>query len=241
MCLSVPCVPPVPLYDLSKTIKEIGRNAGRNAPERLSWFVVQAPPKVEKQAVELLERYAVEAYRPVETHLRRHSDARRRIRYEVALLPGYVFVRLQLAPDDTPCLPVNDAGQDIFREVGMTGGLVVVAGKARVIADAWIDALRAAEKAGAFDYRPRGRPNYAKGDQLRILTGVMAGRIAEFQRNKGGRLRLLLEPLDARGQVIEAASPLRLKVKPDDVEPVVQPEPERAETGLWPPAPDITP
>lgn len=240
VCASVPCVPSVPPSISYKTIKEIDRNGLRNVPERQSWFVAQVVTKAETQAVELLGVHKIEAYCPVETHIRRHSNVRRRKHYAVPLLPGYVFIRLPLADEEPGDLPDTDA-LDLVRKVPVVGGLVAVAGKPRAVADRWIEALLAAEKAGAFDYRPRGRPNYAAGDQLRIMTGAMAGRIAEFQCRKGARLKLLLEPLDARGEVIENADRLRLKVEPEAVEPLVQAEPANPAEGHWPPPPDITP
>lgn len=239
--MSVPCVPSVPPSISSKTIKEIDRNALRNAPERLSWYVAQAVTKAETQAVELLDVHGIEAYCPVETHIRRHSNIRRRTRYEIPLLPGYVFIRLRVAVDEAGSAHPHADDLDLVRKVPVVGGLVAVGGKARAIADRWIEALRAAEEAGAFDYQPRGRPNYAAGDQVRIMTGAMAGRIAEFQRYKGARLKLLLEPIDARGEVIENAERLRLKVEANVVEPVVQPEPANPAAGHWPPPADITP
>ncbi|PHY20917.1 transcription termination/antitermination protein NusG [Caulobacter sp. BP25] len=235
--MSVPCVPSVPPSISFKTIKEIDRNGPRNAPERRSWYVAQVAAKMEMQAVELLDGQGVPAYCPVETHLSRHSQARRRKRYMIPLLPRYLFVRLPVEGDGAV------GGMDAVRKALGSAflGLVAVAGNPRPVADRWIEALSLAERAGAFDYQPRGRPNYAKGEQVRIMTGAMAGRIAEIVANKNGRLKLVLEPLDARGQVIDNARPLRVKVEPDAVEPANPTPAAPPETGLWPPAPDITP
>lgn len=188
-------------------------------------------------AVALLKDKGVGSYCPVETHLTRHSQARRRKRYSVPLLPGYLFVEL----------PVDHAGAiaggmpEMRLALGAAFvGLVAVAGAPKSISVRWIDALKAAEDKGAFDYLPRGRPNYAKGDEVRIVTGAMAGRIAQIVANKSGRLKLLLEPIDTRGQPIANAQPLRVKVEPDAVEPA-NPAPVTPSENLWPPAPDITP
>lgn len=234
--MSVPCVPSVPPSISLKTIKEIDRNAPRNAPERKAWFVAEVVSKEEPRALSQLEDAGLEAYCPVETHLTRHSRKQARKRYEVPLLPGYVFVRLPVTDLGVPTLD-----RDALREASpMVKGLVVVAGKVRSISDRWIDALQAAQAKGAFDYLPRGRPNYAKGDEVRIVTGAMAGRIAQFIANKSGRFKLLLEPIDMLGQPIANGRPLRVKVDPDAVEPA-NPAPVDPSENLWPPAPDITP
>lgn len=192
--------------------------------------------KEEPRALAQLGDAGVEAYCPVETHLTRHSRKQARKRYSVPLLPGYVFVRLPVTELGLPKLD-----RDALRKASpMVKGLVVVAGKVRSISDLWIAALKAAEDKGAFDYLPRGRPNYAKGDEVRIVTGAMAGRIAQIVANKSGRLKLLLEPVDTRGQPIVNAQPLRVKVEPDAVEPA-NPQPVTPSENLWPPAPDITP
>lgn len=246
VCASVPPVPSVPPSISSKTIKEIDRNGGRNAPERLSWFVAEVVSNAEKAVVEQLDREQpdrdpIPAWCPVETHVTRHSRKQARKRYSVPLLPGYVFVRLPVDTDG-----VLEAGMiDALREASpLVKGLVSASGKPRPVADRWIEALETAERLGAFDYQPRGRPNYtyAKGEKVRILSGVMTNRIAEFVCNKSGRLKLLLEPIDAAGQVIVGGKPISTKVKPDQVEPLDPPpiEPTPAEQGLWPPPPSIT-
>lgn len=231
VCASVPCVPPVPPSISSKTIKKIDRNALRNAPERLSWFVAETAVKAEPRIITKLQELRIEAYQPVETHIRRLG--RRRIKVETPLLPRYLFVRL-------PVLWDKAIGKmHLLRDVHGLIGLVAVAGSPRPIADRWIEALRQAEEAGAFDYRPRGRPNYEAGKKVRVLTGSMADRIAEIVcATKGGRLKILLEPLDARGAPIDNAHPLRVKIAPSDVELL---EPEAAAPAHWPPPPDITP
>lgn len=192
--------------------------------------------KEEPRALAQLEDAGLEAYCPVETHLSRHSRKQARKRYSVPLLPGYVFVRLPVTDHGLPKLD-----RDALRDASpMVKGLVVVAGKVRSISDRWIDALKAAEDKGAFDYQPRGRPNYAKGDEVRIVTGAMAGRIAEVVANKNGRLKLILEPIDTHGRPIDTAQPLRVKVEPDAVEPA-NPLPVDPSKDLWPPEPSITP
>jgi transcription antitermination factor NusG len=208
--------------------------------------VAEVVSNAEKDAVEQLgrdqpDRKAILAWCPVETHMTRHSQARRRKRYSVPLLPGYVFVRLPVDADGDLL-----AGEiDALREASpLVKGLVGASGKPRPVADRWIAALETAERLGAFDYQPRGRPNYsyAKGEKVRILSGVMTNRIAEFVCNKSGRLKLLLEPIDAAGQVIVGGKPISTKVASDQVEPVEPPplEPTPAEQGLWPPPPGIT-
>lgn len=233
--MSVPCVPPVPPSISSKTIKEIDRNGPWNAPERLAWFVAEVVSKEELRAFGQLDGEGFAAYCPVETHLTRHSRKQARKRYSVPLLTGYVFVRL----------PVDDHGdvvagqQDALRKASpVVKGLVQVGGKIRSVSDRWIEALQDAEARGAFDYQPRGRPNYryAEGDKVRIVSGVLTNRIAQFICNKSGLLKVLLEP-------VEGGSPKSTKVQPDQLEPLNPPpaEPTPAEQGLWPPAPDITP
>ena len=192
--------------------------------------------KEEEHALAQLGESGLDAYCPVETHLTRHSRKQARKRYSVPLLPGYLFVRLPLNDENLPTLD-----RAALRKASpMVKGLVCVGGAVRSVSDRWVEALKAAQAKGAFDYLQRGRPNYASGDEVRIVTGPMAGRIAQIVANKSGRLKLLLEPIDARGDLIVNAQPLRVKVEPDAVEPA-NPPPITPSAGLWPPAPDITP
>src|SRR6266849_2244464 len=58
------------------------------------WSAVQTCPNHEKRVLEQLNRRTVDTYLPLYASVRRWKD--RRVRLELPLFPGYVFVRLAL-------------------------------------------------------------------------------------------------------------------------------------------------
>ncbi len=74
------------------TLAEVAVLPAEYVEER--WYAAQTCANHEKHVLEQLSQRTVEAYLPLYASVRRWKD--RRVRLELPLFPGYVFVRLAL-------------------------------------------------------------------------------------------------------------------------------------------------
>jgi len=122
------------------------------------WYAVQTCANHEKRVLEQLGQRTVEAYLPLYESMRRWKD--RRMRLELPLFPGYVFVHLALR-DRLRVLQTPS----VVRLVGFGGQLAA-------LSDQEIEALRRGQ---AREMRLEPHPYLKIGQRVRVRTGPLKG------------------------------------------------------------------
>ena len=136
------------------------------------WYAAYTSPNHEKRVAAELRRRSVECYLPLYESMRRWKD--RRVRLELPMFPGYVFVRLALR-DRLQVLQVPGVSQ-----------LVGFDGRPEVVPNEDIEAIRTC-LAGEHPLLPH--PYLQRGQRVRVLTGPLAGLTGVVVRqNKQTRL-----------------------------------------------------
>ena len=140
----------------------------------LRWYAAYTRANDEKRIREQLEQRAVESFLPVYETVRRWKD--RRMRLQLPLFPGYVFVRMPIV-DRLRVLQVPG----VVRLVGFNGQLVP-------LPDAEVEGLKNG-LAGGVHAEPY--PYLTVGRRVRVKRGPFEGRQGILLRRKG-KLRLVL-------------------------------------------------
>jgi transcription antitermination factor NusG len=138
------------------------------------WYAAYTCANHEKRVREQLEERSVESFLPVYESVRRWKD--RRIRLQLPLFPGYVFVRMP-ATDRLRVLQVPS----VVRLVGFNGQL-------SALPDEEIEALKKGLASGG---RAQPHPFLTVGRRVRLKRGPFEGRHGILLRRKG-KLRLVL-------------------------------------------------
>jgi transcription antitermination factor NusG len=160
------------------------------------WYAAYTCANHEKRVREQLEQRSVESFLPVYETVRRWKD--RRMRLQLPLFPGYVFVRMPVV-DRLRVLQVPG----VVRLVGFNGQLAA-------LPDAEIEGLRNGLAGGV---RAEPHPFLTAGRRIRVKRGPFEGRQGILLRRKG-KLRLVLSiELIMRSLVID--------IDMDDVEAVI--------------------
>jgi len=124
----------------------------------VQWYAAYTSANHEKRVAQQLEWRAIENYLPVYESVRRWKD--RRVRLQLPLFPGYVFVRLALR-DRLRVLQVPG----VARLVGFEGRPTPVLAED-------VEAIRAC-LAGNPGLEPH--PYVQRGQRVRVLSGPLAG------------------------------------------------------------------
>lgn len=138
------------------------------------WYVVYTSANHEKRVTQQLQERSVQNFLPLYESVRRWKD--RRVKLQLPLFPGYVFVRL--SPRERPKV-LQVPG--IARLVGFNG-------QPAVLADEEIEALR------TYTMKPLGaepHPYLRAGRRVRIRRGTLAGMEGILVRRKNA-LRVVL-------------------------------------------------
>ena len=130
----------------------------RDAAAEVQWYAAYTSANHEKRVAQQLTWRSVEHFLPVYESVRRWKD--RRVRLQLPLFPGYVFVRLALR-DRLRVLAVPG----VARLVGFDGCPTVVPAED-------IEAIRACLE-GNRDVQPH--PYVRCGQRVRVLSGPLAG------------------------------------------------------------------
>jgi transcriptional antiterminator RfaH len=151
------------------------------------WFVVQAIPRREANALFQLEQQGFRAFLPVVMRTVRHARKVRAVK--VAAFPGYLFVSLDLQ-------------RDRWRSVNGTFGVSrLIMGNAHPLA------VPAGIVESLLDYRDesgvcRFERDLVAGQLVRIVSGPLAETLGKLiHLNDNGRVRVLLEILGGAVQV----------------------------------------
>jgi len=162
----------------------------------LRWYAAYTCANHEKRVREQLEQRCVESFLPVYETIRRWKD--RRMRLQLPLFPGYLFVRMTLV-DRMRVLQVPS----VVRLVGFNGQL-------SALRDEEIDSLKQGLAGGV---RAEPYPFLTVGRRVRVKRGPFEGIQGILLRRKG-KLRLVLSvELIMRSVVID--------VDAADVEPAI--------------------
>ncbi len=138
------------------------------------WYAAYTCVRHEKKIAEQLERRAVESFLPLYETVHRWKD--RRVRVELPLFPGYIFVRIALK-DRLQVLEIPS----VVRLVGFNG-------QPCALADEEVEALRngLSQQLGMQPH-----PYLTVGRRVRIKGGPLAGLEGILLRKKGN-LRIVL-------------------------------------------------
>ena len=152
------------------------------------WYAACTCSNHEKQVAAQLKNRGVEHFLPLYETLHRWKD--RRVRLQLPLFPGYIFVRLPLR-DRLHVLQVPS----VARLVGFGQTLAVA------LPDAEIDAFRSGLDAGL---RAQPHPYLTIGRRVRIKNGPLAGMEGILQRRKGNYRVVLSVDLIRQSVAVEA-------------------------------------
>jgi transcription antitermination factor NusG len=168
----------------------------RNEYFETHWYAAYTCANHEKGVTQQLERRSVECFLPLYESVRRWKD--RRVRLQLPLFPGYVFVRLALR------------GRLQVLEIPSVVRLVGFNALPLALPDSEIESLR-----GGLAQQPRVEPHpyLHAGRRVRIARGPFAGSEGVLLRRKGAyRVVLSLEMI---------MRSLAVEVDLADIKPVV--------------------
>jgi len=174
----------VPTMVSGATLAEATLLPAEYAEER--WYAAQTCANHEKRVLQQLGQRTVEAYLPLYASMRRWKD--RRVRLEIPLFPGYVFVHLALRDR----LPVLQA-PGVVRLVGFGG-------QPAALPDQEIEALRQG-LAGEMRFEPH--PYLKVGQRVRVRTGSLQGLEGILVRKKNGSRLVVSLDLIMRSVAVE--------------------------------------
>jgi transcription antitermination factor NusG len=128
------------------------------ARDQLNWFALYTRPRHEKCVAQQIEERRMACYLPLYRSVRRWKDRRKEL--ELALFPGYVFVRLAL--------------QDRLRVLQLPGAVRLVSfhGQPAILPEAEIEGLRERLSRGGC---AEPHPYLTVGRRVRVCTGPMQG------------------------------------------------------------------
>ncbi len=162
----------------------------------LNWYALYTCPRHEKCVAQQIEQRSISCFLPLYRSVRRWKDRRKEL--ELALFPGYVFVRLAL--------------KDRLRVLQLPSAVRLVSfnGRPAVLPEAEIDQLRERLARGGVEPHPYLRV----GRRVRVRGGPMQGLEGIIVRRKD-RCRVVFSlDLIMRSVAVE--------VDESDVEPVAQ-------------------
>jgi len=150
------------------------------------WYAAYTSANHEKRVAEQLTARSVEHFLPTYESVRHWKD--RRIKLQLPLFPGYVFVRVALR-DSMRVLQVSS----VVRLVGFNG-------VPHSLAEEEIESLRRTLNEGG---RAEPHPFLRIGHRVRIIAGPLAGREGILKRRKGDLRVVLSTELIRRSIVVD--------------------------------------
>ena len=154
------------------------------------WYAAYTCANHEKRVAEQLEQRTVEHFLPLYESVRRWKD--RRVRLQLPLFPGYVFLRLALR-DKLQVLQIPS----VVRLVGFNGTPTAVD-------DEEVEGLRRALAQGV---RAEPHPFLTVGRRVRITAGALADHEGILVRRKGSLRVILSMDLIQRSVLVEIDAP----------------------------------
>jgi len=182
---------------MAETLMSSGPTSLSDDAARLNWYALYTCPRHEKCVAQQIEQRSISCFLPLYRSVRRWKDRRKEL--ELALFPGYVFVRLAL--------------QDRFRVLQLPSAVRLVSfnGQPAVLPEAEIDQLRQRLARGSC---MEPHPYLRVGRRVRVCGGPMQGLEGIIVRRKE-RCRVVFSlDLIMRSVAVE--------VDEGDVEPVAE-------------------
>jgi transcription antitermination factor NusG len=170
-------------------------NPAQDHDEELCWYVTYTIPRHEKQVVQRMQGNRIDCFLPLYKSARRWKD--RRVRLDLPLFPGYVFVKILL--------------RDRLQVLGVPGVLQIVSfnGKPAAVPAREIEALRI----GLIrNMSVQPHPYLKVGRRVRVQNGPLAGIEGILVRRKDKFRLVLSTDLIQRSVAVE--------VEEADIEPV---------------------
>lgn len=164
------------------------------------WYAAYTSANHEKRVAEQLEVRSVEHFVPLYESMRRWKD--RKVRLQLPLFPGYVFVRLALRDR-----------LEVLKVPGVVR-LVSFNGLPTPLGDKEVESL---QRALAQGVRAEPHPFLTVGRRVRITAGPLAGHEGILVRRKGSLRVVLSMDLVQRSIVVD--------VDVADIEPILQKRP----------------
>jgi transcription antitermination factor NusG len=136
-------------------------------PEKVSWYALYTCPRHEKRVVQQIERHRISCFLPLYRSVRRWKDRRKEL--ELALFPGYVFVRIAL--------------QDRLRVLQLASVVrfVSFSGRPLPLPQGEMEALMNGLRSGV---RAEPHPYLTVGRRVRVKHGPLAGSQGILVRRK---------------------------------------------------------
>ncbi|MCI0401643.1 MAG: transcription/translation regulatory transformer protein RfaH [Gammaproteobacteria bacterium] len=145
-----------------------------------AWYLIYSKPRQERLALENLQRQGYETYLPLMRNRRRRKG--RSLVLIEPMFPRYLFTRLSADTDNWG--PIRST-------LGVAH-LVRFGDAPAQVPDSLISTLRAQEDADGIQEPPK--PDFRRGDKVRIVDGAMAGYEAiYYAKTSHERVVLLLE------------------------------------------------
>lgn len=148
-----------------------------HASQEPSWYAVAVRARCEKSVAQTLADFHIELFLPTVTERRPWSDRIKRV--ELALFPGYLFVRCVLSPELR--YKILDA-RDVFALVGHSAQRMAIA-----IPNAEIEAV---QRIVAYAEQVEACETLPVGSRVRVIRGPMRGIEGTVSRGVDGKHRL---------------------------------------------------
>jgi transcription antitermination factor NusG len=136
-------------------------------PDQVSWYALYTCPRHEKRVVQQIEQHSISCFLPLYRSVRRWKDRRKEL--ELALFPGYVFVRIAL--------------QDRLRVLQLASVVRFVSfnGYPLPLPQGEMEALMTGLRSGV---RAEPHPYLTVGRRVRVKLGPLAGSQGILVRRK---------------------------------------------------------
>jgi transcription antitermination factor NusG len=142
-----------------------------NTRDQVSWYALYTCPRHEKRVVQQIEQHRISCFLPLYRSVRRWKDRRKEL--ELALFPGYVFVRIAL-PDRLRVLQLAS----VVRFVSFNGHPLPLPQDEM---DALMTGLRSGVRAEPHPYLTVGRRVRVKHGPLAGSQGILVRRKDKFR------------------------------------------------------------
>ncbi len=172
--------------DMSLSHMDVIAEEHSREPRAAHWYAAYTLANHERRVGEQLGRKGVENFLPMYESIRQWKD--RRVRLQLPLFPGYVFVRIALFERLT-----------VLRLAGVAR-LVGFGDRPAPLADEEMEGLR---RGMGSQLKMEPHPYVSKGQRVRILRGPLAGMDGILLRNKGNFRVVLSIDLIMRSIVVD--------------------------------------
>ncbi len=145
--------------------------------DRLNWYALHTKSHFEQKVCDGLTKKSIEAFYPRVQVMSRRRDRRKKIL--APMIPGYVFVRTHMRPED-------------YHRILRTTGVVRMVGFQGRPVPANEEEIASLMILDGTDRTVQNRDYVAKGDRVMIMEGPLKGLIGFYIRHKGKSDRVVV-------------------------------------------------